>query len=360
MFKIEEKYLSEHQKELGRGCGVKFGGEKLCLTLKDKEKYILHYRNLKQYLSLGLKLKKVDRVLKFKQSPWMNEYIDMNTLFRMEAKNNFEVNLYKLMNNSVFGKTCEDVRKYTEVKIVNSEEGIDKLSMKEQFKRWHIYNPNLAAVIMEKKSVKLNKPRYIGSTILALSKTLMYDFHYNYMMKKFPNCKVLFTDTDSLCYSIPNSENVYEELGKSDRFDFSNFPKNHSIYSEKNKMIPGKFKDECPNDTIMEFAGLRAKMYSILTINGCARKAANGVSRRVTNKEIKHENFKTCLIENEVMYHNMSKIGHTHHSVETQHTMKRSLNPYNDKKWINKNGDEFETYSFGHRKLEGELFLSFL
>ena len=134
----------------------------------------------------------------------MNEYIDMNTLFRKEATNNFEINLYKLMNNSVFGKTCEDTRKYTDVKIVNTEEGIDELSRKEQFKRWHIYNPNLAAVVMERKSVKLNKPRYIGSTILALSKTLMYDFHYNYMMKKFPDCKVLFTDADSLCFSIHN------------------------------------------------------------------------------------------------------------------------------------------------------------
>ena len=99
----------------------------------------------------------------------------MNTQFRQEATNEFEVNLYKLMKNSFFRETCEDVRKYIDVKILDEEKVIDKLSKKEQFKRWHIYNENLATVVKEMKKVTLNIPRFIGSTILAISKTLMYD-----------------------------------------------------------------------------------------------------------------------------------------------------------------------------------------
>ena len=115
-------------------------------------------------------------------------------------------------------------------------------------------------------------------------------------------------------------------------------------------MVPGKFKDECPNMMIVEVVALREKMYSLLTIEGGTKKAANGVRRSVKNKEIKHEDYRRCLMENEMMKHMMSKIGHTHHRVETMDKLKKSLSPYNDKKLINMNGDEFETYSFGHRK----------
>ena len=108
----------------------------------------------------------------------MRPHIDLTTQLRQEATNYFEVSLYKLMNNIFFGKTCEDVRKYCDVRIVIDEEQIEKLSKKEEYKRYWIYNQDLAAVLMEKKSVKLDKPRYIGSEILAISKTLMYQFHY--------------------------------------------------------------------------------------------------------------------------------------------------------------------------------------
>ena len=306
-------------------------------------------------MSLELKLEKVNRVLKFKQSTWLKECIDMNTKFRQEATNKFEVNLYKLMNNSFFGKTCEDVRKYTDVKIVNEEKVIDKLSKKEQFKRWYIYHENLATVVMERKEVTLNKPRFIGSAILAISKTLMYDFHYNYMMENFAGCKVLFTDTDSFCYSIPGERDVYGTMRGNEWFDFSNFSKDHPNYNITNMMVPGKFKDECPKDTILEFAGLRAKMYAMITQNGDEKKTANGVCQRVTSNEIRHGDYKRCLIDDELMYHSMMRIGHTHHQLETVETLKKSLSPYNDKKWIQKNGDEFETYSFGHWRLAGKI-----
>ena len=149
------------------------------------------------------------------------------------------------------------MRKYTDVQILKEGVDIEKITRKEEYTRFKIYDEDLAVVLMEKKSVKLNKPRYIGSSILALSKTLMYDFHYSYMQKTFKNCKLLFTDTDSFCYSIPQVENVYEIIKNSDWFDFSNFPKDHKNYSVVNKMVPGKFKDESLANEILEFVGLR-------------------------------------------------------------------------------------------------------
>ena len=122
-------------------------------------------------------------------------YIDLNTNLKKNATCKFDEDQAKLMNNSYFGKTCEDVRKYKDVKICTSKEEIEKLSKKERCDNWKIYNENLAAVLMKKNHVTLNKPRYVGTAVLGLSKEIMYDFHYNYMMKEYPQAKLLFTDT---------------------------------------------------------------------------------------------------------------------------------------------------------------------
>ena len=241
------------------------------------------------------------------------------------------------------------------MKIIIDEEKIQRISSKETFSKWVSYDENLAAFLMNKTKVNLNKPRYVGATILALSKTIMYDFHYSYMMEKFPHSKLLFTDTDSFCYHVPNvtKEEFYSEIKKAEDkyFDFSNFPEKSEMFSEKNKMIPGKFKDECPMKPIEEFVGLRAKMYSLKFGEGESKATAKGVGRLVRG-EITHEDYYNSLFENREFFHKDIKIGHTNHVLETQHFIKKSLSPFNDKKWIQRNGSHFTTHSFGYNGID--------
>ena len=158
--------------------------EKLVSTLLPKTHYVLHYKNLKQYLEEGMILKKVHRGIKFYQSPWMEPYIRKNTELRKEAKNAFEKDFFKLMNNSVFGKTIENIRKRQNVKLLDNRKKALKLSSKPNFDRATIFDEHLVAIHMKKTEVYFNKPIYVGQAILDLSKTLMFDFHYNYIKKK--------------------------------------------------------------------------------------------------------------------------------------------------------------------------------
>ena len=150
-----------------------------------------------------MKLKKVHRALEFSESPWLKEYIDFNTNMRTQAKNTFEKVFFKLMNNSVFGKTMENLRKRHNVSLVTDEDVLLKLSSKPTYVSSKIFNSDLVAVNVKLKRLKLDRPSYVGMCILDLSKTIMYDFHYNYIKNKFgKNEKLLFTDTDSLTYHI--------------------------------------------------------------------------------------------------------------------------------------------------------------
>ena len=181
--------------------------DKLMCSFLPKKHCVLHYKNLKQYLEEGMILKKVHRGLKFYQSPWMEPYIRKNTDLRKEAKNAFEKDFFKLMNSSVFGKTIENIRKRQNVKLVDDRKKALKLSSKPNFDRVTIFDENLVAVHMKKTEVYFNKPIYVGQAILDLSKILMFDFHYNYIRKKYNNkAELLFTDTDSLMYLIQTED----------------------------------------------------------------------------------------------------------------------------------------------------------
>ena len=344
---IKEEMLSNYQKKLAKDLNIKVGGSKLCLTLLDKKEYICHYRNLKLYLKKGMKIKKVRRVLQFQQSPWIKPYIDLNTRLRQEAKNKFEQNFAKLMNNSFFGKTCEDF------KIALTERRASKLINKPTCKRSKIYGENLVTFQLQRDSITMNKPRYIGQAILDISKTVMYKFHYDFIMENFPETELLFTDTDSFCYFIPTEENLYEFIkGKTEWFDFSNYPKDHPNYDTTNYLIPGKFKDEMGGTFIEEFCGLRSKMYSILIFGGDTKKAANGVFNQIKNDEITHDDYKECLIYQEPRFHEGMKILQIDHQLFTAMVAKKTLNPYNDKKYIYLDDEnDYKSLSYGHYKL---------
>ena len=173
-------------------------------NLHDKKKYVLHHKNLKFYLRLGLKLTKIHRGITFVEQAYIKKYIDvLNTELRKKGTTDFEKDFFKLMNNSIFGKTMENVRNRINVRLVISEKACNKLAKKPNFKSANIFHENLIAVHMEKTTVKLNKPIQIGMSILDLSKTLMYEFHYDYVKPKWEDkAALLFTDTDSLCYEI--------------------------------------------------------------------------------------------------------------------------------------------------------------
>ena len=196
------------------------------------------------------------------------------------AKNAFEKDFFKLMNNSAYGKTCENLRKRVDVRLVTDQHKLSKLASKPTYVNSKIFTEDLVAVHKIKETLKLDRPAYVGMCILDLSKTLMYDFHYNYIKKRYNNkAKLLFTDTDSLCYEI-ETQDIYEELWQ-DRnlFDNSDYPKDGKFFDSTNKKVIGKFKDEAAGMPIVEFIGLRSRMYSYVKDNGKNEKTVKGVRK---------------------------------------------------------------------------------
>ena len=277
---VQKKWMSEYQHSL-LGVGVApTEVEKLVPNLRNKDRYVLHYRNLQLYTSLGMRLTKVHRALRFDQSPWMEPYIRMNTEFRKKAASDFEKDLYKLMNNSVFGETMENLRKRVDVKLVRSkeEDKLRRLIASPAFARANIFDDDLAAIQVHKSNLVLNRPVYVGMSILDLSKHLMYDFYYNQLKTQYgESCQLLYTDTDSLLLEIETEDKDMAQ--NKTLFDTSDYPQDHPLYSSANKKVLGKLKDECAARAIAEYVGLRPKMYSILEVGGINTKKAKGVKR---------------------------------------------------------------------------------
>ena len=315
--KVTEDMLSGYSKKIAEKYKISTGlVHKLIPTLSNKEKYVLHYRNLQLYTDLGLKLTKVHRVLEFNQSAWLKQYIDFNTQKRTNAKNAFEKDFFKLMNNSVFGKTMENIRKRVDVRLVTDEKKLLKMAAKPTYMSSKIFNENLVAVHKIKETLTLNRPAYIGMCILDLSKTLMYDFHYNYIKQKYDSkAKLLFTDTDSLTYEI-EAKDVYSDFwNDKDKFDNSDYSESSPYFDKTNKKVIGKFKDEAAGVPICEFVGLRSKMYSYIKDNQKGERTAKGIKKNIIKNDIKHINYKETLFDKKQMYHKMKTIRSQNHQL---------------------------------------------
>ena len=183
--------------------------------------------------------------------------------------------------------------------MITSDKVAQILAAKPNYDRCTIFDENHIAVHMKKKKLYFNKPVYLGMSILDLSKSLMCDFHYNYIKTKYGDkAKLLFTDTDSLAYEIKTKDffkDIYTDIEK--RFDTSDYPSIHpsGIKTGLNSKVLGMFKDEAGEKQIVEFVGLRAKLYSYKMLDGSVHKKCKGVTKNVTKRSIKFDDYRECL-----------------------------------------------------------------
>ena len=260
--------------------------EKLVCNLHDTKKYVVHIRSLKQALDHALKLKKVHRIIEFNQDAWVKLYINMNTELRKLANNDFEKDFYKLMNNSVFGKTMENVRKHRDIKLVTTDKKRSKLVSEPNYHTMNLISENLSIIEMKKTKVKMNKPIYLGLSILEISKILMHEFWYDDMKPKYSdNIKLCYTDTESFIINI-KTKDFYADIANDveHRFDTSNYEVYRPLPTGKNKKVIGLMKDELGGKIITEFAALRPKTYSYLTDDCKEDKKAKGTKKCVVKK----------------------------------------------------------------------------
>ena len=311
------------------------GVEKLVPNLYYKRKYVIHIKALKQAIDHGLVLEKIHRAIEFKQSAWMREYIDFITRLRTAAKNDFEKDFYKLMNNSVFGKTMENIRKHRNIKLVNNEEEYLKNVMKPNFKSGTLLGPDLMSCEMGKVRAVMNKPVCLGQAILDLSKTIMYEFHYGYMIPKYGDrLKLCYMDTDSLIYSI-KTEDFYSDISPDveSRFDTSGYPNDGSrpLPVGKNKKVIGLMKDELGGEIMKEFVSLRPKMYGYRVGNSEPKKC-KGIKKCVVKKTISFDDYKRCLFIGESSHRSQLLFRSRKHEVRTLEVNKLALSREDDKR----------------------------
>ena len=271
--------------------------KKLICDWSDKKNYLVHYRMLKFYLRHGMIVDKVHNIISFKQSKWLEKYMNINTQKRSEAKNDFEKDFYKLLNVAFYGKTMENVRNRLKIKFFKKDnlKKILEYQSKLTFNGIHKSYENCDSYTLKQNEVLMDKPIYLGFTVLELSKLLMYETYYDILQPYFgqENIQLHYMDFDSFVLSIETQNIINDLKNLEDLFDFSNLDENHELFSNKNKKVVGKFKIETPkNIWIDEFVALRSKCYAFKCGNDSKNKL-KGISKSYS-KNIKFDEYKKC------------------------------------------------------------------
>ena len=336
------------------------GVEKLVPSLRDKKGYVIHIPALAQALKHGLILDRIHRAIKFDQSAWMKPYIDFNTQLRTKAKNDFEKDFFKLMNNSVFGKTMENIRKHRNIKLVMTVEKYLSTVMKPNFKSGLQFDENFMGCEMSNIKVMMKKPVYLGQAILDLSKIVMYEFHYDYMKPKYdgenfclrgtPCLKLCYMDTDSLVYEI-KTEDFYADIADDvpARFDTSGYIPDRPLPIGLNKKVIRFMKDELRGAIMTEFVALRPKLYSYKKLDGSEDKKCKGIKKCVVKKTLTFEDSKTCLFNDSTEYRSQLMFRSSKHEVHMIEVNKVTLNRDDDKRISKREG--ISTFARGHKDL---------
>ena len=252
--KVTKEMLSQEQIDDIKKFNIKIGTtRKLIPNLYAKKNYITHYRNLKYYLANGWKLTKVHRILEFKTSPWMKPYIDFNTEERMQAINEADKNFFKLMINSVYGKTMENMRKRMKIRIITNEKDCIKYSSRPTFINSIIYGKNLVALHEKPEEIRLSKPIYVGCAVSEERKSKMYRFWYDFLKKVCEETRLIYMDTNSFIFEVTNQNFNDIMFEHKEYFDLCISSKDSKYHNSTNEKAPEKMKDQKPTQNITKF-----------------------------------------------------------------------------------------------------------
>ena len=295
-----------------------------------------------------MKLRKAYRAIELDQEAWLKEYIDVNTELRKKATNDFEKDFFKLMNNAVFGKTMENVRKHRDIKLVKTDKKRNNLVSEPNFHKMKLIDNNLAIIEMRKVKVKMNKPIYLGLSILEISKITIYEFWYDYVKIKYEDkARLCYMDTDSFVVNI-KTKDFYKDISQdvNKRFDTLNYTFDRPLPTGVNKKVTGLMKDELSGDIITEFVALRPKAYSYITSSFIEMKKAKDTKKYVVNKMLRFEDCKKCLFDNGKVLESQQRFKSENHELYTENINKITLSCDDDKRILT--SDRITIYPYGY------------